>query len=42
MALLDLLGKACDQPLWQLLGGFRDRIETSVTALWQLGPPYSD
>jgi L-alanine-DL-glutamate epimerase-like enolase superfamily enzyme len=31
MALLDLLGKLCDRPLWQLLGGFRDRIETSVT-----------
>ena len=31
MALLDLLGKACSCPLWQLLGGFRDRIETSVT-----------
>jgi L-alanine-DL-glutamate epimerase-like enolase superfamily enzyme len=31
MALLDLLGKTCDCPVWQLLGGFRDRIETSVT-----------
>jgi L-alanine-DL-glutamate epimerase-like enolase superfamily enzyme len=31
MALLDLLGKACDRPVWQLLGGFRNRIETSVT-----------
>lgn len=31
MALFDLLGKACDRPLWQLLGGFRDRAETSVT-----------
>ena len=31
MALFDLLGKACSCPLWQLLGGFRDRIETSVT-----------
>ncbi len=31
MALLDLLGRICDRPLWQLLGGFRDRIETSVT-----------
>jgi L-alanine-DL-glutamate epimerase-like enolase superfamily enzyme len=31
MALLDLFGKLCDRPLWQLLGGFRDCIETSVT-----------
>ncbi len=31
IALLDLLGKACDRPLWQLLGGYRDRIKTSVT-----------
>ena len=31
MALLDLLGKICDRPLWQLLGGYRESIETSIT-----------
>jgi L-alanine-DL-glutamate epimerase-like enolase superfamily enzyme len=31
MALWDLLGRAAQLPVWKLLGGFRDRMETSIT-----------
>ena len=31
MALYDILGKNCKMPLWKLLGGFRDHIQTSIT-----------
>jgi L-alanine-DL-glutamate epimerase-like enolase superfamily enzyme len=31
MALYDLIGRSCNLPLYQLLGGYRDEIETDYT-----------
>lgn len=34
-ALWDIKGKACNEPLWKLLGGFRDRVPTYASGFLQ-------
>ena len=36
VALWDIKGKAADQPLWKLMGGYRDRVP--ISANWRLMP----